>query len=367
VAPDLAIGTMSSMPDLAEFVAESASRAEWSRYHRYRRRMHEEWRPDEPLPPDDVAELRLKRRDPFQHHRRYHVSVGAEMVGALDAEAPRPESPEYETNRHLLWLEGYVLEPYRRRGIGGSCVPTVLSMMEEHGATVLTTWVEDESGHAFLHRLGAEPRLTERASRLDLRQVDWEMVARWVSSAEAASPGARLELHPQWVPAEMLEEHCAALTELMNTMPFEGMDHGDIVVTADSAHEWRARMVELGAVNPTCVVREADGSISGITDVLKHPYEPGIVRQNFTGVHPRARGRGLGKWLKAAMLEHVRRAYPDTISVTTENAGSNAPMLAINHALGFRLHRTQTFYQVERETLRGAATAAGQEVRGSDT
>ncbi len=343
------------MPDCVEFVPERASRQEWSQYHAYRRLWQAERRPDEPLPPDDVAELRLKRRDTRQHHHRYHFTVGDEMVGTLDAEAPRPESPEYETNRHLLWAEGHVLEPYRRRGIGRSWLPMLAALMEEHGATVLTTYVEDEPGHAFLRSLGAEPKMTERASRLDLREMDWDRVAAWVAGGEAAPPGARLDLYPEWVPDDLLEEHCAALTELMNLMPWEGMDHGDIVVTAETAREWRDRMTAVGTVNPTCVVRDADGSIVGVTDVLKHPYEPGIVRQNFTGVHPRARGRGLGKWLKAAMLEHVRRAYPDTIWVTTENAGSNAPMLAINHALGFRLHRTMTFYQVGRETLRRLA------------
>jgi mycothiol synthase len=212
---------------------------------------------------------------------------------------------------------------------------------------------EDEPGHAFLRGLSAEPRLVERASRLDLRQVDWSMVARWVREGQAASAGARLDLYSPWEPEELLEEICAALNELMNTMPFEGLDHGDIVITPDSAREWRAKLAATGSVNPISVVREADGTISGATDVLKHPFEPGIVRQNFTGVHPGARGRGLGKWLKAAMLEHVREAYPDTIWITTENAGSNGPMLAINHALGFRLHRTNTFYQVGRDTLLG--------------
>jgi mycothiol synthase len=141
------------------------------------------------------------------------------------------------------------------------------------------------------------------------------------------------------------------MTELLNLMPFEGLDHGDIVITPESTREWRGRMSRHGTTNPTVVVREADGEVSAMTDVLKHPHEPGIVRQLFTGVHPRARGRGMGKWVKAAMLQHVRQAYPDTRWVSTENAGSNAAMLAINHALGFKLHRVDTFYQVGRDTL----------------
>jgi hypothetical protein len=37
--------------------------------------------------------------------------------------------------------------------------------------------------------------------------------------------------------------------------------------------------------------------------------------------------------------------------VVTENAGSNAPMLAINKKLGFKQYRAETEYQISRDTL----------------
>jgi mycothiol synthase len=334
---------MSGVPDLVEFLPGDASRGQWGRYHAFRRLEHAEFRPDEPLEPDEVVELREKREDPYEWRRSFHVVEGAVMVAELETSGPRPDSPEYATSRHLMWASGYVLEAHRRRGIALSWVPRVLDLMEESGATVVTSPAEDDTGHGLLRRLGAEPKMVERQSRLPLREVDWDMVARWIAEAEAGAAGARIELHTPWVPDERLEEYCAAMNELMNTMPFEGLDHGDIVTSPTGVREWRERLRVTGSVNPTLLVRDADGSIIGITDMVKHGHEPGVVRQNFTGVHPRARGRGLGKWLKGAMLEHVRRAHPDTIWVSTENAGSNSAMLSINDALGFRLHRTSTF------------------------
>jgi len=47
------------------------------------------------------------------------------------------------------------------------------------------------------------------------------------------------------------------------------------------------------------------------------PYKPQFIEQGFTGVRPDARGRGLGKWLKAAMLLHVREIYPGLKTVVT--------------------------------------------------
>ena len=339
------------MPRAAEFVPERASPQEWRRYHVFRRRSHEEWRPDEPVQPDDVAQALLCMPSTQTWEHRWQVTLDGEMVSELGAEAVRPESPEYETNRHLLWSWAWVLEPSRRRGLGRAWVPKVLELMDQHGCTVLSMAAELESGHAFMRWLGAEPRMREQQSRLDLRRVNWEMVERWVREGEAASPSSRMELYSRRMPAGMLEEYCRIRSELLNTMPFEDLDHGVIVQTVEHQREWYDRMDVSGSAHHVCLIREPDGSVSGMTDVAQHPYEPDFVRQDFTGVHPQARGRGLGKWLKAAMLLYIRGAHPGAITVTTENAGSNAPMLAINHALGFKLSREITFYQVSRERL----------------
>jgi GNAT superfamily N-acetyltransferase len=261
-----------------------------------------------------------------------------------------PASPAYQSNRHLLPAGGWVLSSERGRGLGRRLMAGLITLMESNGATVLTADTSQESGHRFLCGLGAEPRYVAAHSRLDLRRVDWDAVARWVREGQERSPDTRLELYVDRLPGERHEEFARAMTELLNTMPFEDLDHGEELETPEMLRDWYSREAA-NSVHHVYMARERDGSISGMTDVIKHAYEPGYVRQEFTGVHPSARGRGLGKWLKAAMLEHVRAAHPDAVYVTTENAGSNASMLAINRALGFERYRTVTTYQVPREVL----------------
>ena len=334
-----------------EFVPACATPVEWQRYHVFRRRRHAEWRSDEPLAPDTVAQMRLVAPDSRWIKHSWLAVRDDQIVSILEIRRTHPSSPEYATNRHLLSADAYVLREHRRHRVGRGWIPKVVETMERHEAAVLTASAEDESGHGFLCRLGAEPKMTDRESRLDMRQVDWDMVARWVHGGQTASPRSRLELYEHRLPDEGLEAFCVRLSELLNTVPFEGLDHGDMVMTADHVREFYARLDETGSSVHTCVIREPDGSVSGWTDVLKHPYEPGLVHQMFTGVDHGARGRGLGKWLKAGMLEHIRRLHPDTEAIVTENAASNAPMLAINQRLGFRLRRTVTHYQIDRETL----------------
>jgi GNAT superfamily N-acetyltransferase len=110
--------------------------------------------------------------------------------------------------------------------------------------------------------------------------------------------------------------------------------------------------MDIGHENHHVVIaREPDGVIAGVTDMTWAPFRPTVVEQEFTGVLPSARGRGIGKWIKATMLAHLRELYPDLRWVITGNAASNAPMLAINKRLGFKEYRAGAEYQISRDKL----------------
>jgi GNAT superfamily N-acetyltransferase len=337
---------------VVEFVPADATPEEWARWHGLRRRWHDASWPDEPYRPDQLEEAELRRPDPFEVNVRFLRVRGGDVVSSLTLNAPAPESPEYESNRHLLYASCFVLPEVRRERLAAGWLRTVADVMDRLGARVATMATHEEPGHAFLRWLGAQSRYVERESRLDLRAIDWALVERWAREGEQRSPHSRLEAYPHRIPEDRLDEILASTTSLLNTMPFEELDHGDIVFTPAMYREWSARLDAGGAEHHTLLVREPDGSLSALTDVLKYPHEDGYVRQLFTGVDPATRGRGLGKWIKAAMLLQVRETHPETVYVTTENAGSNDAMLAINHRLGFRLVREATTYQIGLEELR---------------
>jgi hypothetical protein len=61
-----------------------------------------------------------------------------------------------------------------------------------------------------------------------------------------------------------------------------------------------------------------------------------IAWQGDTGVWPKHRERGLGRWLKAVNALRLLDEQPEVEFIDTWNAGSNEAMLAINVAMGFR-------------------------------
>ncbi|HLZ96153.1 MAG TPA: GNAT family N-acetyltransferase [Candidatus Dormibacteraeota bacterium] len=334
-----------------EVDANSAPPDFWARYHAFRRARQVESRPDDPLVPDEIEEARMRRPRDFEIVHRYEISRDGEMLSWFGCGTAAPSAPGYEKNRHLMGASWAVAAGHRRKGIGSMWLPIALRLMERHGCTLLTLGSEEESGHAFLRTVGAQPKLTDRESRLQLDGVDWDMVARWAAEGAARNPDTTLEIVDGRMPESEWEDYSKQASRLLNLVPTEDLDIGEIVITPPVLAEWYDAIDRAGESLHTVITREPDGTISAMTDVKWAAHTPAVVHQQFTGVDPSARGRGLGKWTKATMLQHVRRLHPEARYVSTWNAASNAAMLGINNALGFRLHRMSTEYQITRDDL----------------
>jgi GNAT superfamily N-acetyltransferase len=337
--------------EILAFDPGGADEALWRRFHAYRRLRHAETRPDDPLLPDELVEADMRRPDPYGMSRRHVALADGAIVGYLRGEWMTPANPGYESNRDHVWVGGAVLTPYRRRGLGTAWARLALAHLDEAGASILSADTEEADGHAFLQWLGAEGKLAGAENRLDLHEVDWDMVERWIAEGRHRSPHTRLEFYEHRVPEAILGEFSETLSRLLNTMPFDELAHGDIVVTPELIHEFYKHLDDMGASVHTFLTREPDGTISGITDVEYVPAKSDRISQMFTGVDPVARGRGLGKWIKASMLVTIRERYPDVRWITTGNAQSNEPMLAINRKLGFKTYKQSTAYQISRDKL----------------
>lgn len=333
---------------------KTAPREFWTRYHAYRRLRHAESHPGDPLKPDELVEIEMKHENPFEIQYRYEIAHEGQLISDFFAATVKAGSPGYESNKQLMWVTAAVHPEHRRRGIGRSWIPLTLEIMERHGCTTLTLDTHEESGREFLKWLGAEGKSAGAENRLELAGVDWAMLRRWVAEGAAKSPLTKLEVYDGHLPETMWEDYCPQLAALLNTMPWDDLDHGDITVTPAELADWYQRLDEQGGTDYTMLTREPDGTISGITDMSFAPYWPQAIEQGFTGVRPDARGRGLGKWLKAAMLLHVREIYPDLKTVITGNAASNDPMLGINKKMGFKEHRAGNEYQISLDKLRDA-------------
>jgi len=346
---------MNAHGHLVPFDPFAASAGEWSRFHRYRRRRHDESRPEDPALDDTTVERSLcgEAGDPEFEAYRFAIVDAArpgDQIGGMSYGFRRPSSPSYAENRESAHVQIAVLAPWRRRGVGRLALGYVRDIMRRHGHTVALGSTSEDDGLAFARAIGADEALAGRESRLALAAVDWGMVERWIAEGAARSPGTTLSV-VEPVPDDWLAPLSELYTETFNQRPRGESAAGDVTFTPETMRQWGAHMASMGGRQFVAVLREADGALSGLTEMIHLAGRPTLIQQGLTGVRDAYRGRGNGKWLKAAMLAHMRRGLPDVRVVVTDNATTNAPMLGINARLGFRLHRTTTDVQIGLEAL----------------
>jgi len=347
---------------IVPFDPETATREEWARYHAYRRLRQRETEPDDPVAEDATVEGWMRR--PHPHWKSFRLAVlhperPHAMIGEIYFEVTRPESPSHEGNKHIAWVGVELLSSHRHAGLGRSLLPHLVTQARDHQRTVLQSWCQEADGKAFAATIGAKVVQKRRQNRLDMQRVDWSMVERWAAEGPERSPGTTLRWFVNRVDDDVLPAYCPLFTEAFNRQPFDDADHGKYVFTPENFRDREARNAEAGSTWITVISQEPDGALSGLTEVTYAPDEATMLWQGLTGVADAYLGRGLGKWLKAAMMLRVRREFPNVRFVVTGNASSNEAMLSINERLGFRTHKEPVVVEMPLAALEAYVSRRG--------
>ncbi len=313
----------------------------WRGFHALSNAIRAEWWPDDPPRPLPVLRTLLTSVPPVWGIRWWVAWRRGRIVGGAEVELS--QTPE---NRHLAWCDVYVHPDHRRQGIGRALLATVADTARDDGRRLLTfaTGATAPAGEAFARRLGAKPGLVSETNQLRIADVDPALLRAWQEQAprDLFRLGVWEGPYPEADLPDVIRMH-----EVMNTAPRGKLDVEDFHWTAELIREQEESLRKRGLERWTVFARHIPtGKIAGFTEVAWDPHEPWLLHQWGTGVFPEFRGHGLGKWLKAAMLDKVLRERPEVQFVRTGNASSNAPMLKINHALGFRLYNTVTLWQL---------------------
>jgi GNAT superfamily N-acetyltransferase len=244
-----------------------------------------------------------------------------------------------------------VLPEYRRQGLARRLLEQVAAAAREEKRRLLLTNTTDRipAGESFMLRLGGVRGLVGHTNQLNLDDLDHSLVADWLERGDRS----RFELG-FWdgdYPEEVLTE-VAKLYELTNQQPFDDLDIEEMHMTPEELRQIEANHAARGNQRWTCYVRERQtGRFAGYTDTVWNSNRPRILLQDMTGVFPEFRNHGLGRWLKAAMLNKVLQERPQVKFVRTHNADSNAAMLKINNELGFKPYSADALWQVELEKV----------------
>lgn len=259
-----------------------------------------------------------------------------------------------EENEHLVSVGIQVLPERRRRGVAKTLLGIALEVTEAENRTTMSSGTSERvpAGEAFARRVGAQPALAGHTNRLLLKDVDRDLVRRWVDEGPQRAPGYSLVTVDGVYPDD-LAEAIVDVVNVMNTAPRDDLDMEDETYTVDQARQFEKGMVAAGTERWSLFARHDEtGVLAGFTEVSWNPNQANTVWQQGTAVRPEHRGRALGKWLKAVMLERVLDERPEIDEVRTGNADSNDAMLGINSQLGFKPYIAETAWQVTVDRVR---------------
>jgi GNAT superfamily N-acetyltransferase len=320
---------------------------------RFHQLMQSERFPEDPLTPLELVMRRMRHRPESMEAKDWLVKAGDEFVAAGWMARWKNES-----NAH--WRDAWIgVHPeHRRRGIASRLLRRIVDTVADDPDVIFGSNSNDRvfAGGAFHRTLGASEGLDNRTSELRTAEIDRAMVAEW-SKIDPA--GYRLVWVDGNVPDDLIPNVIVAY-DTMNTAPRGDLQFGDWHTTAEEIRDWdRIRTANGGVRRLLLAIHEPTGETAGFTEVNRHPMTPWVVGQQGTAVVPAHRSHGIGKWIKARMLERVLREWSDARFIRTGNAYSNAPMLSINDRLGFRVVLSVMVWQTKLADARTYLEARG--------
>lgn len=250
-----------------------------------------------------------------------------------------------EGQEHLAELEIAVHGAERRQGVGTRLLDAATAAARaEQRRAILAQAVQGSPADLFLTARGFRRVLTLTYARLPLDDADLATIGALVERPYA---GYLLTEWDGTVPAELAQSY-ADSRRAMDDMPMEGTDYGTVVWDVErvvAAAEAVAKRGDL--LHTVAAVDTADGTVVGFSELVVPGDGLGDAQHYGTAVLPGHRGRGLARWMKAASIRRARERHPELAGLCTDTADSNAPMLAVNDALGYVPTHKAVEYQLD--------------------
>ncbi|MBV7339017.1 GNAT family N-acetyltransferase [Chloroflexi bacterium TSY] len=355
ISPSIHERSTPMIPKLAEmgleirlFEPAQATQNDWVALTKlFNIRRKEAW-PDDPPRPVESTIKNMSNIPEFVHFTFWWIWDGDKPIAYAEAGAEIGES-----NQHLGWFGIYVHPAYRGKKIAGQLLRLIVPVIEDENRTLVHGWSSSSvpAGGTFLERLGGKMGLQFDTNQLNIVDVDHALMQSWVDRAAERAADLELGLWDGLYPEDEYDA-ILAMQEIMNSAPTDELDVEDWKMTVEHLRESEASFAKRDTTRWTLYARDvATGDIAGYTQIYWDLDNPENAGQGDTGVSPKYRQRGIGRWLKAAMIQRVIDKLPQVKRIRTGNATSNDAMLKINHEMGFKLVHNAYCWEIDLEQL----------------
>lgn len=241
-------------------------------------------------------------------------------------------------NRHAAGVVVHIVPDQRGRGFGSALFDHLESLAAGAGRTRLFTGGSDSAAvRRFVERRGYALAFTGVDRQLDVAEVSPQTVQSVFDEAAAVATDYELVRLAGPLPGDLLDAYAAAASAI-NDAPLDDLEIEDEVFDADRVrHYERSQLMSGRRLYRVLARHRSTGTIAGHTVVAVEPEPSDFANQHDTTVVGAHRGHRLGLLLKADMMRWLRESEPQLRILATQNAASNAHMIAVNDRLGYRV------------------------------
>lgn len=242
----------------------------------------------------------------------------------------------------------------RRRGAGTAVVGLLGALAAAEGRRSLNSIVDvplaradDHPSLRFAPRVGFEATLPGNRRHLTI-PVDPARLDELRGVVRGAHESASYRIFAfvtPW-PEEFVEDHCELNRRMSTDEPAGDGDKEEEVWDAERLRE-NDDVLAARAMRKLCAVAQhiPSGRLVAFSELELERDAPEVAWQMATLVHPEHRGHRLGLGVKIANLDFLAEQAPEVRLIVTGNAGTNAPMIAVNELMGFEVAGVGMFWQ----------------------
>jgi GNAT superfamily N-acetyltransferase len=312
------------------FEPRNASDHELTDYHQLVLETGKVDRPDEdPQPFDAVVSGLLTPLTGRGPTRFWAANRDGRLIGLASVGFPENENSG-------LVIASIRVHPSRRRGGVGTALlaATLPQVRRDNRRLVLGFGVTDGgAGATWAAGLGFRTVHRDVFQKLRLRECDpalWRL---------PAPPGFRLASWVGSAQPDLVDSFARARTAIHDA-PRHDSSYTAPLWTAERVRLAEEDLLRRGIEHRVVVaVDEATNAVAGLTEVEIHPNRSYLGYQGDTAVLADFRGRGLGRFMKAAMVRWLTADKPEMTSVVTSTAADNTHMIRVNHQIGYTTTR----------------------------
>ena len=329
-----------------ELNVKNASVKEYVAFNKVINVVRKERQPDDPPIPMEETTNQMKNLPSFVDLKTWYIwnEDQTEMIAQGNIGLMYTDD-----NRHLSQFDIIVHPDYRCQGYAKQLLGLIAQTAQADQRKILICDTNDRipAGETFMNRLGAKRGLEGHVNQLRVDELDRNLIDQWLEQGRKNDAQFNLGVWEGIYPDEQLDE-IVKLMELTNQQPLGDLAVEEMHIKPEELREMEKMDAARGNQRYTFyVIEKATGKFAGYTETVWNANRPEILRQDMTGVFPEFRGKGLGRWLKAAMLDQMLCLHPEIKYVRTTNADTNAAMLRINNELGFKPYMSSILWQME--------------------